>query len=123
MAFGATLVDGRLLGLIANFFPSLCTVRDAAVSASSYGETERTWADVAGVVSVACRIAPASQQEPLNVDLEYAVATHTAVLQGYYSDVKAKMRAVVDSVTYDITGVSFDDQALQTRLDLREVDP
>ena len=80
-------------------------------------------ADVAGVVSVACRIAPASQQEPLNVDLEYAVATHTAVLKGYYSDVKARMRAVVDGVTYDIAGVSFDDQALQTRLDLRKVDP
>jgi len=123
MAFGATLVDGRLLGLIKNFFPSLCTVQEATVSSGSYGETGRTWADLTGVVSVVCRIAPALQQEPLNTDIEYAVTTHTAVLKGYYNTIKARMQAIIDGTTYDITGVSFDDQALQTRLDLRKVDP
>jgi len=123
MAFGATLVDGRLLGLIKNFFPSTCTVQEATISSSSYGETGRTWGNLSGVVGVACRIAPASQQEPKNVDLEYVVATHTAVLRGYYNTIKAAMRATIDSTTYDITGVSFDDQNLQTRLDLRKVDP
>jgi hypothetical protein len=33
------------------------------------------------------------------------------------------MQAIIDGTAYDITGVSFDDQALQTRLDLRKVDP
>ena len=123
MAFGATLVDPRLLGLIKDFFPSSCTVQEATVSSSSYGETGRTWGNLSGVVSVACRIAPASQQEPKNVDLEYAVNTHTAVIKGYYNTIKAAMQAIIDGTTYDITGVSFDDQALQTRLDLRKVDP
>lgn len=123
MAFGATLVNGRLLGLIANFFPSSCTVQEATISSGSYGETGRTWGNLSGVVSVACRIAPASQQEPKNVDLEYAVNTHTAVLKGYYNTIKAAMQAIIDGTAYDITGVSFDDQALQTRLDLRKVDP
>ncbi len=123
MAFGATLVDSRLLGLIKNFLPSSCTVQEATISSSSYGETGRTWGNLSGVVSVACRIAPASQQEPKNVDLEYAINTHTAVLKGHYSTIKAAMQAIIDGVTYDITGVSFDDEALQTRLDLRKVDP
>lgn len=123
MAFGAMLVDARLLGLIKDFFPSSCTVQEATISSGSYGETGRTWGNLSGVVSVACRIAPASQQEPKNVDLEYAVNTHTAVLKGYYNTIKAAMQAIIDGTAYDITGVSFDDQALQTRLDLRKVDP
>lgn len=123
MAFGATLVDARLLTQIKLFFPSSCTVQEATISSSSYGETGRTWGNLSGVVSIACRIAPASQQEPKNVDLEYAVNTHTAVLKGYYNTIKAAMQAIIDGTAYDITGVSFDDQALQTRLDLRKVDP
>ena len=123
MAFGATLVDARLLTQIKLFFPSSCTVQEATISSSSYGETGRTWGNLSGVVSIACRIAPASQQEPKNVDLEYAIATHTAVLKGYYNTVKAHMQAIIDGTTYDITGASFDDQVLQTPLDLRRVNP
>lgn len=122
MAFGAGLVDPRLLGVLALFFPSACTVQSVAVSSNSYGEVIETWSNVSGMVGVGCRIVPATQSEPKNTELGYAIATHTAVLKGNYA-IDATMRAVIDSVTYDITGVGYDDQAVQTRLDLRRVDP
>lgn len=122
MAFGAVLIDPRLLANLALFFPSYCTVQSVTLSSNTFGEVVETWANVSGIVSVGCRIAPATQVEPKNTELGYAIATHTAVLKGNYA-ISPAMRATIDSITYDITGVAYDDQAVQTRLDLRRVDP
>lgn len=116
-----TLISPNMLASIALFFPSACTIQTATATQDSHGQPIDSWADESGLVGIACRIAPASGDEVRNPEMTYQADMFTCVLKGNYPTIATTQRAVVDSVTYDVVDVGFDDEAIQTRLMLRRV--
>lgn len=115
------LISSRMLDGLTAFFPSLCTIKGATLAQDAYGEPTETWTTVSGLSSLAARVAPAREREYQAVGLLVEESTHLAALQGYYVTITPAMRAVIDGVAYDVTGVHHDGQATMTYLGLKLV--
>lgn len=118
------LVDPRLYQRNENHWPSICTIQTANTSVSGSGQKTKTgtFTNVAGLVSIPCRIAPVSQ---LNVsDKEARAETIQALysqrelkLNGFFPQIQPRtMLAFVDGVRYEIRGVESDSQSFSTRM-------
>ncbi len=115
------LIDSRLTTALATstHFPATGTVQLKTVK-NTKGNPTNVWADVAGLVNIACLIAADTAGE---VRLPaFADRTHLALLAGDFTTIEpANHRFVSGGVNYDILGVEHDSQGITTRLSLREV--
>ncbi len=117
------VVHPRLLQSLATFYPSRCTIQTAANINVKGDVIKAPWSDLAGHVSIPCRVAPATgrSREVRLADQVYAIASHTVALAGHYPDIRPSMRAVVDGRAYDIEAVEHDGQGATTWLQTRIV--
>jgi hypothetical protein len=84
------------------------------------------WEDVSDLVGIDCSIAPfdtehPSRQEAKIETMTYLAVSHHVLLRGYFPEISAAMRAMVDGVAYDIQAVESDSQQTMTRLRLNRV--
>ena len=112
-----------LARLQANFYPSVCAIQSATETSDSFGQLQQSWSNFAGHGSIACRVAPeqAFNREVRGGEQTYAVHKWRIALNGHYTSITEKMRAVVDSINYDIETVVHDGQGQTTRLICRVV--
>lgn len=110
------LTHPDLLTNLVDFFPSLCTIQLSVPTISTTGQRNPVWANYAGHVDIPCRVAPAGAGEPRRPDITYSVNTKTILLRGSYPTITEKMRAVVNSVNYNIFPIQQDGQGVTTRL-------
>jgi head-tail adaptor len=93
----------------AQFYPQLVTFQQATETADAYGQPTQTWATVSGLVSLAGRVAPVmGRQESRQPTMVVTTGTHIISLEGYYPSITTSMRAVVDSIGYDVLAVAHD---------------
>lgn len=112
-----------LASLQPNHYAGTCTIQQASEAADSYGELIPTWANLADHVDLPCRLAPQQQfsREQRTQAQLYAIHVWIITLAGYYPTITEKMRAVVNSVNYDIELVQFDGNQQTTHLQVRVV--
>ena len=104
------------------FFPGTGAVQVKSVT-NIRGNPSEAWANVDGLDSIRCAIAPAIAEVPgENRDPAYGERTHRALLDGEYAAIDpAKHRFLESGIGYDILGVEHDSHGITTRLHLREV--
>ena len=104
------------------FFPSTGAVQVKTIT-NTKGNPSESWADVDGLVSIRCAIAPAVDEVPSESrSPAYATRTHRALLGGEYTTIDPTVhRFLSGGVGYDILGVEHDSHDITTRLHLREV--
>ena len=108
-----------------NFYPSTCTIQQATEVADSYGQLVPTWANLADHVDLSCRVSPGSPSSgnELRTQIQiYTVHTWVIAFNGHYPDILETMRAVVDSVVYEIEQVQHDGNNKTTRLRVRTLE-
>jgi head-tail adaptor len=111
------IIHPRFLeGIGVPFWPSLCTVQAATQTAGTTGELVTVWANVAGLVDLACNIAPVSISEQRWAERTVETGTHRVYVEGYYTTITAMQHAIVDDVTYNILSVEQDSQHAVTVL-------
>jgi len=114
-------IHPTLTSVLADFFPQGCTIQQASISQDAAGAEIRAYADVIGLVDVACRVAPAQGGERNTAEMTYLDATHRIVLAGSYPQITEAMRAVVDGQAYDILLSALDAEGAITRLSVKLV--
>jgi SPP1 family predicted phage head-tail adaptor len=116
-----------LTGLAPNFYPSRLTIQVVTETRTANSGLTESWADVAGSVDLACRIAPVRGTETRTAQQILTETTHVCVVPRFLPSVTTKHHAIVDGATYDITAVEYDGQQLpgsvrrSTRLALKRV--
>ena len=116
------LIDPRLFeSLGTTFWRHTCTIQQATQTANEVGELQPTWANLADHVAISCNLAAQKamseqKSEQRRDDATYDAKTRHCQLNGYYPLIGEGMRAVVDSVTYDIRGVVTSSAKVQTKL-------
>ena len=119
----AVIHPDLLTALSPNFYPSALTIQVGTETASGTGELSVSWANVTGMVAIACRIAPANANERRTEQQVLSVHEWTCDVAQALTGVTTKHRAVVDSVNYDILVVQYDGENPRhsTRLTLKLV--
>ena len=116
------LFDPLMMTALDDFYPSLCTIQASTRARNAAtGALVDTWADVAGLVGLACAIAPSRGSEVKRSDETYAVSEFVVSLPTYQPTITARHRAIVDGVTFDILLPQPDSHHGQTRLLVRRV--
>lgn len=112
---------GLLASLQPNHYASTVTIQQSTPTPDSYGEEVESWTNLASHVDLRCRIAPQQQfsREQRNSAQLYAVHVWDIAIAGYYPTITEEMRAVVDSVSYDIELVQHDGNHETTHLQVR----
>ncbi len=121
MANQLGIIHPGMLAALPNHYPATCTIQGATTTQSGTGALSQSWANVTGLVSLPCRLAPVNATEVRQATGTFAEATHTIALAGYYSAIVETQRAVVGGVNYDIVGVQHDGNSKSTRLLVRLV--
>ena len=105
------------------FFPSTGAVQVKTITNTRGNPGSPSWANVDGLDSIRCAIAPAVQDVPgENRNPAYAERTHRALLDGEYAAIDPSVHRFLESgIGYDILGVEHDSHGITTRLHLREV--
>lgn len=108
--------------LAGSFYPSTADIQEPTLT-NTLGEVSRTWADVTGLTDIPCRVSPLRQRsaEVSNPEQAYVVDWYSIALAGHYATIMPDMRAVVDSVNYDIRGAERDGQGKSTYLMCKRV--
>lgn len=109
------------------FHPSSCRIEQATETQNSIGAITRTWAVMAGHDAIPCNLAAdegdkAAFVEQRKIDTTYVSRPLYAQLDGYYPAIGEAMRAVIDTVTYDIRGVTHNSTLTLTRLALERIE-
>lgn len=114
---------GLLASLQPNHYASTVTIQYPVVTQDSYGEESEGWSNLADHVDLRCRIAPQQQfsREQRNQAQLYAVHVWVITIADYCPTITEEMRAVVDSVAYDIELVQHDGNQQTTHLQVRVV--
>ena len=104
------------------FFPDTGAVQ-LGTEVNVRGNVSKTWANVDGLDSIRCAIAPAvADKAGERRGPAYAERTHRALLDGDYTTIDPTVHRFLEGGTgYDILGVEPDSQGITTRLHLREV--
>lgn len=131
MPLNSTLVHPLLQASMPQFFPSRCSVYQAAEERNPLGERIPVPTDAAlpgtlgmfVVENVRCVISndPSMNQIPTSAEERTADSTYAAklfrvMLVGNYPQITEKMRAVVDGIAYDIRSVTVSGFASHTEL-------
>jgi hypothetical protein len=115
------------------FHPSFCTIWKLpdTLLQDSLGAVKRKWPDdysvMAGHDAIPCNLAAdegdkAALVEQRKIDTTYVSRPLYAQLDGYYPAIGEAMRAVIDTVTYDIKGVTHSSTLTLTRLALERIE-
>lgn len=122
MANQLGIVHPALFSGLGNFYPDTADIQESTLT-NTYGEVSRTWANVTGLEDIPCRVSPVRQRsaEVSNPEQAYVVDWYTIALAGHYATIVPDMRAVVDSVNYDIRGAERDGQSKSTYLMCKRV--
>lgn len=114
------IFDPRMMCGIGEYFRHLCTIEVATEEANSFGEVNRTWAELSNHERIPCTVGPLpgqpAPQERRRQDGTMAFETHHIVLRGYYPDIDSEHRAVVNGVVYNILTAESDSHRETTRL-------
>lgn len=122
------LVHPQMLNRLPQFYPSEATIESGVESRDSFGSPTLTWTVLANHRDIPCRISPLTVQTPTFTSearlesLTYLTTTHHIALRGYFPEIEATMRAVIDDVAWDIKGVEHDGQNVTTRLRVNRVE-
>ena len=112
-----TLIDGRMLTELHNFYPSTVTIQESTEVPDGTGGITLAWANKAGHVDLPARIAPTKGKEVRMPDQTYSIATHTIGLRANYPLITLEDRAVADDGrTFNILALASDDQDASTYL-------
>lgn len=112
-----SLFHPDMLDRLGDFFPSACTIQYPVKTQDPItGEESIIWTDVAGHVDIPCSHGPSGGVEVKLPDQTYVTSNYTLALAGSYPTVTEVMRAVVDSVVYDIILVQPDSHGMKTRI-------
>ena len=114
------IFDPRMMTTLADYFPSLCTIQEDVGVYDGYSDNE-DWQPLAGHSDIPCAHGPNKGREVKQSDQTYVVSNYTLSLRGYYPTITEKMRAVVDSVVFDILLVQTDSHGVTTRILTNEV--
>ena len=122
MAIVHTGLTANLTRTTGGFFPSTGAVQVKSVT-NTRGNPSDAWANVDGLDSIRCAIAPAvGEKAGESRDPAYAERTHRALLDGEYTAIDPTVHRFLEGGTgYDILGVEHDSHGITTRLHLREV--
>lgn len=116
------IVNSGLLTHLARFYPDTCTIKTyTSENQDSFGQPDPSWIDLTGYVDIPCAVAAKGGKEVKMSDMEYAVSTHTIALAGCYTGIQTKMRAVVNSITYEVLYSEVDSHSKMTRVTCRIV--
>lgn len=139
---GILIHPQMLIRLTPTFLATMGTVQRATVTQSATGAPVQTWADVPGLIDLACRIAPDGANERRSPTGTYADISHIAILSNTVElidelvnllidangdalidngAVTEMMRFVADGTEYNIVGVEVDGNRQMNRLRLRVV--
>lgn len=116
---------GLLATLRKHHYPHTVTIQQATEAVDAYGVTTKaSWANLDSHVDLPCRLSPENRarQEQRGDSVPYIQEGFIIAISGHYPTVTAKMRAVVDSVVYDIQAVEHDGNSKTTRLRVQIVE-
>ncbi len=117
----SSLLHSRMLGALAAYYPSLCTIEEPSTTNVRGEVSPDPWTPLAGHEALRCRVSPTGGQEIKRADMIYTIGSHTIALAGHYPTITAKMRAVADGTAYDVLAVEHDGQETMTRLRVQVV--
>lgn len=117
---------GRMLGArairaIKIFFDLECTIQVDTPTYDDHGQPVSSWGSLADHVAIPCRKAPVTADERRALGQVVESATDMVALYGAYPLIRPVMRAVVDGVPYDVTGVRTDSDGVLTYLGVKTV--
>ena len=116
------IFDPRMMTELGDYFPSLCTIeQDVGTEVDDYGKPIEDWQELADHVDIPCAHAPNGGIEVKQPDQTYVVSNYTLSLRGYYPAITEVMRAVVDSVIYEILLAQSSSHGVTTRILTRTV--
>ena len=115
------IFDPRMMLELRDYFPSECTIQEDLGVEDDYGQIVPDWQNLAGHVDLSCAHGPSKGNEVKQPDQTYVISNYTLSLRGYYPTITEKMRAVVDSVVYEILLVQCDSHGVTTRILTRKV--
>lgn len=115
------LVRGRMLARLGQFFPARVTLQKALATRDGVGQAHLAWSDVQSLADVRGQLAPASEEKLRLLGLTVERTTHVLGLDGCYAGITPAMRAVVDGVAYEVTGVRTDSLGIRTYVGLKLV--
>ena len=110
------VIDSRMVGNLADFFPSTCSIQEKVTTDDATGHSIPAWSDVAGLTDLPCRIAPKGGDEFRKPDMTYGVNVRTIEIAGYYDTITIVMRVLWGFIEYDILLIEHDGQSEMTRL-------
>jgi len=116
-----SIIDPRFMDTMGDYFPSLCTIQEDTGGEDANGAHVEAWGDFAGHVDIPCAHGPSKGNEIKLPDQTYVISNYTLALQGRYPTITEKMRAVVDSVVYEILLAQSDSHSTKTRILSRKV--
>lgn len=115
---------------IAGMFPSLATLQTLDQTQGPTGNPVGTWSNVAGVIDIPCKDAPASiariqatemkdVAEIMSKGLRHVLLNQCFINAPNWAAMAARL--VVDGFTYEVLGAENDSNTIQTRVDLQLV--
>ena len=115
---------------IAGMFPSLATLQTLDQTQGPTGNPVGTWSNVAGVIDIPCKDAPASiariqatemkdVAEIMSTGLRHVLLNQCFINAPNWAAMAARL--VVDGFTYEVLGAENDSNTIQTRVDLQLV--
>lgn len=110
------LIDSSLLDSLGFLFTQTVTIQEQGSGRNSFGEDTGAWADKSDHVDIPCVVFPTGGREQKRGELAYATSTHKIQLQGAFTAVTPKMRAVSGARTFDILLVETDPMGVATKL-------
>lgn len=106
-----------LAGLSA-FFPAAVRMQSALTTRDAVGQAVVTWADIEDLSDLRGQLSPAGEEKLKRLGLTVERTSHVLAVAGCYRAISPAMRAIVDDVPYEVTGVRHDSQLVITYLGL-----
>ena len=110
------MISTLLFDALDRFYPDTVNIQAAIVTQDGYGGTVETWADISGLTSLPCAIAPATGGEQKRATMTIVVGSHVISIAGYYNTIAEHDRAVISGVNYDILLVRLDSHSKMTSI-------
>ena len=102
-----------MLSSLPDHFSGTCTIQESTETRAASGQITDSWADLAGHVDIPCAVgqgrgAAAEQRTSAAI---VVTTGHVIALAGHYPDITTRMRAVVDSASWNILDIRHDPTA------------
>jgi hypothetical protein len=104
------------------FFNETCLIEERIAGYDSFHAPTNTWQTVPGRLPIPCRVSPVEGGVRMLPFAAPIVGSHRIALNGYYSFVTERMRAIVNDVAYEILQVRHDSSWHVTVLSVKVVE-